>query len=93
MDDPLYRADKMLIRLQEKEVYSDKDEAAFEDAAETYRENSEIASGTAFISSWGEANPGGGKDRIVFFLEKSKKNVVACRDSLETVIRILNLKV
>ena len=45
----------------------------------------------AFVSSWGEANPGGGKDRVQLFIERSKKNVIASRDSLKTVIDILNL--
>lgn len=46
----------------------------------------------AYISSWGESNPGGGKDRVALFIERSKMDVVACRDSLGTVIRILELQ-
>jgi hypothetical protein len=55
-------------------------------------EKSEEGSGMAYISSWGESNPGGGKDRVALFIERSKMDVVACRDSLGTVIRILELK-
>lgn len=46
----------------------------------------------AFVSSWGEANPGGGKDRVQLFIERAKKNVIASRDGLGTVIEILDLK-
>lgn len=46
----------------------------------------------AFVSSWGEANPGGGKDRVDLFLARSKTNVIVARDSLETVMRILDLQ-
>ena len=46
----------------------------------------------AFVSSWGEANPGGGKDRVKLFIERSKKNVIVSRDSLKTVMDILDLK-
>jgi hypothetical protein len=46
----------------------------------------------AYISSWGESNPGGGKDRVALFIERSKKDVIACRDCLGTVIRVLELQ-
>lgn len=40
----------------------------------------------------GEANPGGGKDRVELFIERSKKNVMIAHDSLAKVIDILDLK-
>jgi hypothetical protein len=46
----------------------------------------------AFVSSWGEANPGGGKDRVELFIERSKKNVMESRDGLKRVLDILGLK-
>ena len=39
-----------------------------------------------------KANPGGGKDRVEFFIERAKNNVMESKQSLETVIRILDLK-
>ena len=56
-------------------------------------EKSEEGNGLAFISSWGEANPGGGKDRVALFIERSRNDVIESRDVLATAIRILNLKV
>ena len=67
-------------------------EIDFFEAIEKYGENAEEASGMAFVSSWGEANPGGGKDRVQLFIERAKKNVIVSRDSLKTVIDILDLK-
>jgi len=91
MDDPLFRADKTLMRLQT--VVPSEYEGDFIDAMEVYNEKSEEGSGIAFVSSWGEANPGGGKDRVAVFIERSKKDVIDSRDSLETIIRVLNLKI
>jgi hypothetical protein len=34
---------------------------------------------------------GGGKDRVELFIERAKKNVMASRNSLKTVIDILEL--
>ena len=63
------------------------------DAIDIWMEKSEEGNGLAFISSWGEANPGGGKDRVALFIERSRKDVIESRDVLATAIRILNLKV
>lgn len=92
MDDPLFRADKTLIRLQGRIPPGD-DEATqeYQDAIDTWMEKAEEGSGMAFVSSWGEANPGGGKDRVELFIERSKKDVIEARDCLGTAIRILKL--
>mmetsp|Transcript_1660 Transcript_1660/g.2445 ORF Transcript_1660/g.2445 Transcript_1660/m.2445 type:complete len:243 (-) Transcript_1660:145-873(-) len=93
MEDPLFRADKTLIRLQSRVPNNPDDEADYQEALDLFVEKAESANGMAFISSWGEANPGGGKDRVAMFIERAKTDVIQTRDSLKTVIRILNLKV
>lgn len=55
-------------------------------------EKADEGSGLAYVSSWAESNPGGGKDRIEFFIERSKKDVVEVRENLASVMRILDLK-
>jgi len=89
--DPLFKVEKTLTRLGDL-VPSDKD-PEFLEAMEELLQNAEEASGMAYISSWGEANPGGGKDRVELFIERAKKNVIVSRNSLATVIDILGLKV
>merc|ERR1719354_726589 len=79
MNDPLFRADKTLLRLQTL-VPSDY-EIDYMEAMEKFNEKAEEGNGIAFISSWGEANPGGGKDRIEYFIERSKKNMIDAKDS------------
>ena len=87
--DPLYKAEKTLKRLYVLSPPNKDNE--FMDAMEAFAENAEEASGMAFISSWGEANPGGGKDRVELFIERAKNNVIVARNSLETIIKILDL--
>lgn len=89
INDPLFKADTAMLRLKNL-VPSDRD-VEFYDAVDQFAQNAEEASSMAFVSSWGEANPGGGKDRVQLFIERAKKNVIASRDSLKTVIDILNL--
>jgi hypothetical protein len=89
-NDPLFKADKTMLRLYSL-APAGKD-GQYVEAVERYTENAEEASGMAYLSSWGESNPGGGKDRVDLFIERSRNNVIVARDSLETVIKILDLK-
>eukprot|EP00984_Skeletonema_dohrnii_P011734 scaffold4707_cov96-Skeletonema_dohrnii-CCMP3373.AAC.4 len=88
--DPLFKADTAMLRLKDL-VPSDR-EVDFYDAVDAFAQNAEEASSMAFVSSWGEANPGGGKDRVALFIERAKNNVIASRDALKTIIDILDLK-
>ena len=45
----------------------------------------------SYISSWGEANPGGGKDRVELFVNRAKANVLDARDALGVIVKILDL--
>jgi hypothetical protein len=90
INDPLFRADKTMKKLEPLipiDRFGD-----YLDAIEKWSEAAEEGNGMAFISSWGEANPGGGKDRVALFIERAKKNVVDSRDSLAVIIDILGIK-
>jgi len=88
-NDPLFRADKTLLRLEV--LVPDKLAGDYLEAVEQFNESAEEASGIAFVSSWGEANPGGGKDRVDIFIERSKKKLVSTQSNLKTIMSILNL--
>jgi len=90
INDPLFRADKTMRRLEDL-VPPDR-VVDYLEAIEKWQEAAEEGNGMAYISSWGEANPGGGKDRVALFIERAKKNVIDSRDSLATVIDILDIK-
>lgn len=89
-NDPLFKAEKTLQRL-EALVPADR-ESEFIEAVELWSEKADEASGMAYVSSWGESNPGGGKDRIEYFIERSRNDVTAARDALGKVIAILEIK-
>lgn len=88
--DPLFKADKAMLRLYT--LVSNEDSGEYIEAVERYTENADEASGMAFISSWGESNPGGGKDRVELFIERARKNVVTAHESLQVVVKVLDLK-
>ncbi|KAL7528464.1 hypothetical protein ACHAWF_002569 [Thalassiosira exigua] len=88
-NDPLFKADATMMRLKDA-VPGDR-EVDFYDAVDAFAQNADEANSMAFVSSWGEANPGGGKDRVKLFIERSKNNVIVSRDSLKTVMDIFDL--
>jgi hypothetical protein len=87
VNDPLFKAEKLLQRLEP--LISDVDMSEYLDAVEQWQQASDEASGMAYVSSWGEANPGGGKDRVKYFIERSKQNVITARDALQTVANLI----
>ncbi|KAL3776941.1 hypothetical protein ACHAW5_009253 [Stephanodiscus triporus] len=87
--DPLFKAESAMMRLKSY-VPADR-ETEYYDAIDLYSRNAEEANSMAFVSSWGEANPGGGKDRVRLFIERSRNNVAASRDGLRAVMDILDL--
>jgi len=91
MNDPLFKADKTLRRLEDL-VPAAKD-ADYFDAIEKWSTAVEEASGMAYTSSWaGPQNPNGGDLAIDYYLERSKKQVTDARDALQSAISILELK-
>lgn len=90
MNDPLFRADKTMKSLES--IIPNNQFNDYLDAIEKWNEAAEEGNGMAFISSWGEANPGGGKDRVELFIERARKNVIDSRDSIATIINILNIQ-
>ena len=88
-NDPLFKAETTMMRL--KDLAGDR-EVEFYEAVDAFSQNAEEANSMAFVSSWGESNPGGGRDRVRLFIERSKNNVIVSRDSLKTVMDILDLK-
>jgi hypothetical protein len=89
MSDPLFRAEKTMRRL-ENLVPAGK-EVEFLEAIDKFSQAADEGSGMAYVSSWGEANPGGGKDRVELFIERARKNVVDSRDSLAAIMDIVGI--
>jgi hypothetical protein len=90
-EDPLYRADKLMVRaapLVDNAVLED-----YLDVVERYREKADNVAMMAYTSSWGEANPNGGKEIVDDYLEKTKMDVQESEKLLKAVLDFLNLSI
>ena len=89
-EDPLYRVDKLLVRagpLVEADDYEN-----YLDVVERYREKADQTALLAYTSSWGEANPNGGKEVIDDYLDQTKVQVVESEKLLRSAMGYLKLK-
>lgn len=90
-EDPLFKVDKLMLKAA---PLVDPDQ--FENylgTVENYREKADQGSMMAYTSSWGEANPNGGKDMIDEYLIKTKDEVVLTEILLRRIMGYLNLEV
>ena len=90
-EDPLFKADKLMVRAAPL-VDPDNFES-YLDVVEKYREKADQGAMMAYTSSWGEANPNGGKDVIEEYLESTKLEVEKTEKLLRSVLGYLNLEV
>ena len=89
-EDPLYRADKLMVRAAPL-VDPDNFENYLE-TVEFYKDKADNTAMMAYTSSWGEANPNGGKEVIDEYLEKTKLDVMDSERSLRKILGYLQLE-
>jgi hypothetical protein len=85
---PLYMADRVMIRAQPL-VASDADLDAYDTAVELWARKAEDANVMSYTSSWGEANPGGGRDSVQKYLDRSRTEVTESAKLLRTILSLL----
>ena len=89
-DHPLFQVDKLLVAAQKK-LPDDVDFDLWIDAVEGWNSHVNKVNELAYTSSFGEYNPGGGKGQIAKYLELARGEVVLCRDSLKTIVGLLQI--
>ena len=65
---------------------------AFFEASEDWNSAMNMSNSMAFISQFGEYNPGGGKDEVLKYLNESKKQVEIASKSLKTIMNCLGIQ-
>lgn len=88
-DSPLFQVDKLLTSAQDK--VGDDDFEKWIEVSEGFQSHLNKINELAYTSSFGEYNPGGGKDQIAKYLELARGEVVLMRDSLKDILTILGV--
>ena len=90
MEDPLFKAGDLMLRAST--LISDADFDKYNEAMEKWTNKADAGNVMAYVSSWGEANPGGGQSEIERYLKKSRKDVEESAALLKIIIDSLGLK-
>jgi hypothetical protein len=89
-DDPLYRADKLMVRAAS--LVDPDDFENYLEVVEKYKDKADSTAMMAYTSSWGEANPNGGKEVIDEYLDQTKRDVVESEKYLKQILGYLKLE-
>jgi hypothetical protein len=89
-EDPLYRADKLMVRAAP--LVDPDDFENYLDVVEKYKDKADNVAMMAYTSSWGEANPNGGKEVIDEYLERTKSDVEDSEKYLRQILGYLKLE-
>jgi hypothetical protein len=88
--DPLFQIEKVFDKV--KYMDGDIDLDSFFQATEDWNSAMTLSNSMAFISQFGEYNPGGGKDEVLKYLNESKKAVIVAQSSLKKIMDALGLQ-
>ena len=89
--DPLFQIEKVFAKVKYMDLDPDALDRFFE-AAEDWNSAVTMSNSMAFISQFGEYNPGGGADSVLKYLNESKKQVLLAQSALKTIMECLDLK-
>ncbi|KAL7576496.1 hypothetical protein ACA910_017999 [Epithemia clementina (nom. ined.)] len=88
--DPLFQIEKVFAKVKNMDLDPDALDAFF-DAAEEWSSAVNMSNSMAFISQFGEYNPGGGQDEVLKYLNESKKQLVMAESALSTIMKSLGV--
>jgi hypothetical protein len=89
-EDPLYRAEKLMVRAAP--LVDPEDFESYLETVEQYKDKADNSAMMAYTSSWGEANPNGGKEVIDEYLERTKLDVQGSEQYLRKILGYLHLQ-
>ena len=89
-DHPLFQVDKLLSKAQQN-LPDDVDFDRWIDAVEGLNSHIAKVNELAYTASFGEYNPGGGKEQVRKYLLLAKEEVQAARDSLKVMVELFKL--
>ena len=89
-EDPLYRVEKLMVKAAP--LVDPEDFENYLEVVEKYKDKADNTAMMAYTSSWGEANPNGGKEVIDEYLERTKEDVMESEKYLYQILKYLKLE-
>lgn len=89
--DPLFQVEKIFNKVKYMDDLDPDKLDAFFEATEDYNTAMNMSNSMAFISQFGEYNPGGGKDEVLKYLNEAQKQVILAEKALKTILDCLEV--
>ena len=89
--DPLFQIEKVFAKVKNMDNLDPDKLDAFFQASEDWNSAITMSNSMAFISQFGEYNPGGGQDEVLKYLNESKTQVQLAQKALRTIMESLDL--
>lgn len=87
----LYNTQQLWINLEASDLVPSKEEDRYQEAVEDFEKHKRQASEWAYTSSWGENNPGGGRDKVEDYLLRSKAEAALAVQALAVIVDVLKV--
>lgn len=87
---PLYQVEKVLTKAQDN-LGDDDDIEEYISATEAWGAAVAESNSLSYTSSFGEYNPGGGKDAVEKYLQSSKEEVIKAKNALKKICTVLKV--
>eukprot|EP00578_Thalassiosira_sp_NH16_P021346 CAMPEP_0181099658 /NCGR_PEP_ID=MMETSP1071-20121207/12777_1 /TAXON_ID=35127 /ORGANISM="Thalassiosira sp., Strain NH16" /LENGTH=227 /DNA_ID=CAMNT_0023182335 /DNA_START=123 /DNA_END=806 /DNA_ORIENTATION=- len=88
--DPLFQIEKVFAKVRFMEDLDPDKLDAFFEATENWNTAMNMSNSMAFISQFGEYNPGGGKDEVLKYLNEAQTQVVLAEKALAVILDCVN---
>lgn len=89
LNEKLYDTQQLWINIEASGMVASEKEDEFQDLIEQFEKYKQQAGDWAYTSSWGEGNPGGGRDKVEDYLLRSKAEAQKATDTLGKIVGIL----
>jgi hypothetical protein len=89
--DPLFQIEKVFAKVKNMDDLDPDKLDEFFEASEDWNSCMAMSNSMAFISQFGEYNPGGGKDEVLKYLEESRKQVIMAEKALTRIMDALDI--
>ena len=84
--DPLFQIEKVFAKVKYMDDIDVDNLEQFFEATEDWNTAMNMSNSMAFISQFGEYNPGGGKDEVLKYLNEAEKQVVLAEKALKVIL-------
>lgn len=88
----LFNTQQLWLDIENTDIIPVKQNDEYQELISDFETQKQAAGDWAYTSSWGESNPGGGRDKVEDYLLRSKADAINATATLGKIVKILKLE-